>query len=412
MYMRGVFLMLFVIVTATVTGGAVEVSGEITGSYGTAGVTHIFAVEAQQKSSRLDLQWALDIEYSLDQGSTAHSRWELQTSLMRDVQLALIHNRDHYTSSDVFRLINKNNYSPESYFIGVRSSQINLGLLRKVPLKNVDVVDAVFCESVLEVGPLAMRGTQLRFAGLSESGWAGVLQAHVKLGAWEAVTGIGWQTDSKGAESQGRVFGIKGSGPGFRGNLQWQRIDPIFQSPLAKTNTYTPNRQGWQLELTSIFHRLELGLNVRRHSNLDQSREYNQLSWKLNAKDEDISLEWRMQPTPAFILRYIRGDLLLQADFINSSLRLDKKINDVDWSLRLDGVRLIGRLECKLTGKLQWRVIGKYDFLRHRAHHSLLVQHRAKNGNFKLEIGQYDRGNISAGFGNSPSFCISWGWEF
>lgn len=412
MYTRGVFFVVFLFVCATVSAGAVDVKGEISGFLGTDGMVHALRLDLEQKLSWAEFKWGFHSELSSGQELGSFATWQIKIPPKGNMQLILNHNLDHYTSSDLFRLINKNNHEGASYFLGLRTKQLNVGFLRGIPLKSLDVVDAVFCETFLDIGPLSLQGLQIRYAGFKESGTAQVMQALGKGGVWEAALAMGWQSDSAALESKGFVFEVTGKGPVLRSNYVWQKIEPGFLSPLAKTNKYTPNRQGWQLELTSVLKSVELGFNLRRHTNLELTRNYNQLSFKLESKKHNTSVEWRLEPTKALVLKYSKEGTLFQIDFFNNTLRSDWQMGEIDWGLRFDGERLITRLEAKFTWGPKWRVIYKYDFRNKRSHGSLLVRKDDKNTHLQLELGQYDKGNMTSGFNNPLGVRIAWGWKF
>ena len=416
MYMRGVFFALFCLLICSSGTQAVDYAGELTWTVGTREVSSALTLDLEKDLPWCDLTWGFDASIGLSQpirpeGAT---RWALALPLTPQVQVIVNHNQDHFTSADSFRMINKNNYGEESYFASLQTQQLRMGYVRKIPFRNKDVVDALFAESVLEVGSLSLIGMQMRFAGALESGSAGILQAEGSFGSFDVVGARGWQIDSKGEESQGSVFELKQGGSDLSATLVVQKIDPGFLSLLAKTNRYTPNRQGWQLHLSSDHDGFGLGLNVRRHRNLEETRDYNQLSWKFDFKDKCTGVEWRIQPTRAFVISYDQGDTLFQLDPLNSTLRTDFKVQDTALSFRLDAVRSIARLECRFERIFEWRFIVKYDFLLQRSHYSILAQSQSggKGNSFRLEVGQYDRGNMSSGFNNPRSFCISWGWKF
>ena len=413
MYMRGVFFVIFCLVTCAPPVQALKVSRELAGSAGAEGLSSSLRLDLEHLSW-CDLKWGLEAAFSPDQPGQigTRTRWQAQLPLAKHLEFILNHNLDHYTTNEIFRLINKNNFTKESYFAHLKTDQLNLGFLRTVPFKERDKVDAIFMESIFELGPLSLTGLQLRYAGRLESGTAQVLQGSVQLGFLQGLGAMGWQTDSKGDESQGLLWELGAQLPGFTANLAGQKIDPDFLSPLAKTNRYTPDRQGWQIELTALHKDLELSWTMRRHTNSKQSKHYNQLALKLEAQSKNVSLEWRIEPTKAFIIRYALEDTLFQMDAPNSTLRTDFKLGGANFSFRLDAKRGIVRLETKYARIFEWRLIGKYDLWRHRSFHSLLARYSGKSGHIQLEIGEYDRGNMGAGFGNPRSLCISWGWKF
>ncbi len=412
MYMRGVFFALFWVLILSTSVQGVNLNGEFSGKVSTEGVMHAMTLESQKDLARGELELGLDSQWSPGHFLRTHTKWQLKTIVWPLLQFTLSHNVDHYTSSDIFRIINKNNYTEESHFLGLETKQLKLGYLRKVPLRNRDVVDAVFAESVLELGPISLTALGHRFAGTTESGSGQVIQGESRLGSLDAIAAVGWQSNSKGEEHQGLVFELNKNGPGWNGNFVLQRVDPGFLSVLAKTNRYTPNRRGWQLQISVPQSGLDLGFNMRQLTNADRTREYHQLSFELSVKDKNVGLKWRIQPTSAFVIQHTGRDTLFQLDPLNLTLRTDLKLGETSWSFRFDGARLIARLECKFTGSLEWRLIGKHDFLEWRSHYSLLVRGNAKNGHFQIDLGEYDRGNMASSFGKSTSFGISWGWKF
>lgn len=415
MYMRGVFFAVFLALLSCTAGAqAVHIGGELATSLADTGLSVDFAIGLEKNLSWGSFQGGLRSEIRLFPSWQRETSpwWEASFRLLDHAQLVLCINSDHFTSSDIFRLINKNNYTAESGAMLLLTDQLKMGMLRQVPLKSRDVVDSVFAESVFHLGSISLSGLQMRYAGFSESGSAGSVQAAGRFGSTEVTAAKGWQIDGKGEESQGSVLELTSKGSGFTGSLVMQSIDPNFQSLLAKTNRYTPNRQGWQLQLAKELGEVELSFNVRRHTNREGSRDYNQLSWKIEAKDRHTSLEWRIQPTEAFIMRYAPDGSLFQFDPLNGTLRMDWQLGGGQWSLRLDALRWITRLEYKFKGSLEWRIIAKQDFSLHRSHYSVLIRHSGERSHLQLEIGEYDRGNLGSGFNQAPGFCISWGWKF
>jgi len=407
--MRGVFFVLFCLLVAPKVH-AIHYTGELSTKVGTTGTSSSLNLDFGGGKGRYAYQWGLDadLDFLPSLQGRISTRWELALSITDNLKLIGNHNQDHFTSGDIFRLINKNQYIPESYWAGLQSPQLSLGYLRQVPFKSRDVVDALFLESRLDLGHLAVRGLQIRYAGQRESGSAAVLQAEGKLGGFQVEGATAWQVDLAGRESYARVLQIRGSAWGVNGRLCLKRVEPGFLSLLAKTNQFTPNRQGWELELSTELCMTELGVNLRRQTNLEGSREYPKLAWKLGMKEKQTSIEWRVQPTPALVMRYSSGDTLFQLDPLNATFRTDWKMGDAKISLRVDALRQIGRAELRFGEAIRWRLIGKYDFLADRSHYSCLVAYR----NLQLEVGEYDRGNMSSGFNDPFSYCISWVWEF
>ena len=411
MYMRGVFFLILSLIIALPVH-ALSLSGELQGALGTDQVRSSLDLDLRKELDWCQVKWGWHAAFTPSQPLQTQTRWQLDFPLGRHLKLIFRHNLNHSTSQDSFRFINKTNFRPDSYCAHLQTDQLQLGLLRNVHHQESDVVNAAFVQSVLELGPLDLRGLSLHYTGQTRSGNAQVIEGSARFGVFQGLFVLGWQTDFKGEESQARLLEFRCQTPSFSAKASAQAIDPGFLSPLSKTNLFTPNRYGWQAELGAHGHGLEFGLSVRRHSNRDQSKDYNQLALELQAKNKQAALEWRIEPTTALILRYALADILFQLDPFNSTVRSDFQLGKGTISLRLDGQRGILRLQWTLPGRLQWRLIGKYDLWEQRSHCSLLTKYTGENSHIQLEVGQYDRGNMGAGFANPASFCISWGWKF
>jgi hypothetical protein len=416
LYMRGVFFVLFLLLICPSCIQAVHVGGELTATVGTDGAQTLVVLDVSKEFlGSSEVNWGFDLITELPRlgQTTITRRLDAQVSITSGIRLHLNRNQDHVTTWDTFRTISKNNYTEASSFVGLQSEQFRVGYLQKVPLRNRDVVDVIFAESNLDLGAFSLVGMQMRYAGSWESGTSDVLQFEGRLGTLEVLGAKGWQTDFRGEESQALVLELRNQGPRYKGSLLLQRIEPGFLSLLAKTNRYTPDRQGWQLELVAEHELVKITCKAMRQKNLDGTRAYRQLSFKLHTKDKHTSLEWRIEPTPAFLLGYEQGDTRLQLDPFNNTLRADLMIGGLFISGRLDAQRSIARLECRFERVHAWRFIAKRDFLRDLSHHSLLMEHGGSTGpHFQLEIGQYDRGNMSSGFDHPTTVRISWGWKF
>lgn len=412
MYMRGVFCVLFVVLIVDLSASAVAVDWELTGTLEPDGQAHTLSANLVQKISDLDLEFGADLCIHSSSHFKLNTEWELQAPVWSKITLMANHNREHVTSPDRFRLINKNNYSEQTYFFGLETDQLQTGFLRDIPLKNLDLVDALYLASEFDLGLAKLKTLQLKYAGRCESGSAQVLEGEAQFGPWKSGLALGYQLDSAGQGSEGVVLDLKYEKNQHSANFTWQKIESGFLSPLARSNRCTPNRVGWHVQMNVPIQDLDLDFNLRRQTNLEKTREYPQLSFTLDNKSKHTSVKWRLEPTPAFVIRYAREDTLWQVDALNLTLRYDGKFSGASWSIRFHGARSIGRIELRLDYSLKWRLIGKYDFLQQRAHYSCLVRRDWKQGYIQLEIGDYDGGNITSGFNNPFSFCLSWGWKF
>lgn len=410
MYMRGVFFVLFLLlsVSSSVLAGF---SAGLAGSASTEGIHQELELAVEHQHSGLEARGLLTMTQNLE-GVSWNPAWKLQLHSKQSVQLMLGRGMGHHTSSEVFRLLHKDNFTNKTAFLTFHTEQVRLGFLKSVPFKELDFVDAFFVESSLDVGPLTFRGLQLNYAGSRAWGWADVLQAEGRMGAWELVLAGGWQADWINLDRRGLMVRLTKDGPGPHGSFLWQNLPQGFSSPLAKSNRLTPNRVGWQLELGATLKGLELGLALRRQTDEARTRHYRHLRFTLEAMEHQLELEWRLQPTEALILRRTVGDSFWQVDLANLLLRHDRDLGEASYSLRLDGRRRIVRLELQLAGPLDWRIIGKYDFLRNLFHSYLRVRLGKQQRHLQLELGQYDGGSLTAGFHNPARIVFSWRWQF
>lgn len=404
---RGVFLILFLFILTGIVSGA-DLRGEIKGSYGEEVFNHELNVGTIQNWGFLNLEVGLTaslISPSLDLSHTINYRGKIGP-------LTLVRNQDHFTSKDVFRLIQKDNYAVETSSLFYLTDGIQLGLFQKIPLKNLDLVDASYLGSEFKLGTLGIRGTQLKYSGRRESGQTQVLQVENIFPHGRILAGHGWHENSSGQIVQGRIVEVEKSKGLVEGQVSWRWIDPGFVSALAKTNKITPDRQGWQQEVTFNLGKTKLVFNRRKHNNCAKDKEYNQLSFKFMSLDQKHSVLWRIEPTKAFILTAENKQYLAQLDAWNGTLRLDRQGELIFQSFRWDVERKIIRVELQSKIVLDWRTIGKYDFTQSRSYYYLSASKKTKTFDIKVELGVYDRGNLLAGFNQSPSVGITWGWKF
>ncbi|HHW72119.1 MAG TPA: hypothetical protein GX393_02680 [Firmicutes bacterium] len=406
--MRGFFCVLFVLVASSACGAAF--GGEVTGSLGPDGYAQTWYFFLDRQLADADLLLGLQWQQGSEKPLHLTPRWRLETRSEGPFRLRTGQGVDHYSSSDLFRMIGKNQHTPETTFAAVESEQFSLGLLRQVPLRGGDAANAAFSESMLTVGPLALRGLSLHYANPEAVGAARILQASGAFRGWEAAAawGLIWKA---GEVSRGAVLELKRDGEKARASLSWQSIEPGFESLLAKSNRYTPNRVGWELELAAPLGSLEMGLHMRRQVNWERSREYNRLSCTLLAGDS-FRVEWRLEPTQALILRREAKGVLWQIDLLSQVLRFDRDIEEGRLSFRADGQRRIARLELQLDKTVQWRVVVKRDFLRDFTYFYLRARWGRADRHFQLELGEHDGGNLPAGFGQPHQLRLSWTLRF
>lgn len=409
MYMRGVFFVLLCMIVAA-SSCAAEWSAELSGSLGPAGFQQQLYVSFGKQVGAVDLRLGMQGDCAPGQRLQFTPTWRLEVGGLGPLLLRTGGNVDHYTSRELFRLISKNNHLPDTSFLILESEQLALGFFHGIPLRSEERARARFVESSFQLGPLTWRGLQLQYSSFQETGTAAVLQSGMSLGAWEAQTALGWLYGD-GVSFSGRVLELTRTGSRLSGSFTWQRVEPGFVSLLAKSNRVSPNRVGWQLDLAAALGPMEAGLVLRRQTNLEGTRQYNRTAFTVEV-GAGFSLEWRLDPTEALVLRRKTAEGLWQVDMVNQVVRLDRETERGSWSVRADVPRRIGRVEVQLEKAWAWRVVIKYDWLRQLSHCYLRLRWGGTNRYLQLELGQYDGGNLTAAFGRPPQLQLSWHWQF
>ena len=151
----------------------------------------------------------MDCEYAWGQACSL-LRWQVRL-LQSPWSLRAGQNVDHYTSSELFRLINKNHRTVETAFAVLESEQSVLGFLHRVPLDSEDLVDVVFADNRFTLGDMSLRGLQLQFSG-RQSGSAAVVQAEAGMAPLAVAAAAGWMK-VQGVEHRGRVVEVSHESP-------------------------------------------------------------------------------------------------------------------------------------------------------------------------------------------------------
>ena len=153
---------------------------------------------------------------------------------------------------------------------------------------------------------------------------------------------------------------------------------------------------------------VSLEFQGRAHWNVEGSRTYPRLGLKGDFKRLGLTADLRVLPTAALIFTGKEGAATWQVDPLRQWLR-------VDWAGEYAGTRLnfdlpggIVRLQAAFTFGSDWRLVWKRDFLRNLSHFSARARVPLKRGAVQLEWGEYDRGNLRAGFGQKATWRISW----
>lgn len=404
MHIRGVFLFLIFLLFHPMQVLQAQISGAVGGFVSREQITKELRLELDQRigSSEVCIGW----EGLVGTDHTGHETdWHLSVP-MQGLKIGLSKNRPHITSQDAFRLVHENNYGQETITAVADYNNIRLGLFRNIPCQNEGTVDAQLLQGRVDHGSVSFVGTLLTcgsriFVGQGEYNhkpWKG-------SAAW----GIRYTPTEI---SNAFVMNAQYTGERIQIDFTAQHIEPNFTSLLAKTNKYTPDRKGVQWKVHVPLNEIDMTLNGRVHERISRTREYNQFSVELQSPSKYTSLLWRLVPTQAFVLRFQRDDTNVQCDVLNQTVRLDWVYAGLENRLSCDVSKRLARLEMKFSRCLDWRLIMKRDFIKDRNYFSLLVRREAAGSYVQLEWGEYDRGNIHAGFDTQPQLGISWGYTF
>ncbi len=319
-------------------------------------------------------------------------------------QLAFSRNQPHFTSPDFFRLVHKNHFKAKTTVFWADTPNISAAWFGSIPFKNEDLVNGLYLQGFLKLRQLGLGAAFLQ-AG---AGNFTVLEARLAEGPFKISAAAGLREKSPAA-----VLELAYQKGKYEANLAWQHVAADFVSPFAQTNKYTPNRRGWHLKSSFPLGDVLVSLNRRRQGNLAQTTQYNQYSWKFAAAGYNTEVEWRLEPTKAFLIRYKGKGAQLEIDPLRQSGRFDSTLfARLNYRISFDAPRRIGRLELRFNLGLKWRLIAKRDFLKNRLNYSALAEFENKNFRFSLAVGVYDRGNIHAGFDAPRQASISWEWDF
>lgn len=141
LYMRGAFFVLFCL-AATAAASAAGLGGEVSGFLSPDGFAQSFYLSFDHQLDSTDLRLGVVGEYGSEGAFQLSPRWQLELGDLGPFLLRAGRDVDHYTSSDLFRLISKNNRSPASSFLTLESPQASFGFLQAVPLRSGDPVSA------------------------------------------------------------------------------------------------------------------------------------------------------------------------------------------------------------------------------------------------------------------------------
>lgn len=411
MYRRGVLLFLILLVTFVPAVSAGKVKGTLAGFVDAKGIRQELALQFLLKRSAFDLELGWDVSlgaYPLV--LKQEPMWQIGYNSWPGLEMSFVRNQPHFTSADIFRLIHRNNYSPKTTVYWVDTAWLSGAWLWGIPFKKEELVTGPYVRGIFDLGALELGAAFLRTEGSAKDTFT-VFDGRWVQEPWQALIGIGFREKSKNVFPAAVLELDYAQGP-WRSNLAWQNLSQNFISPLASVNKYTPGRRGWHWKSSFSLGDVVISLNRREHSNLAGDRDYNQYSWKLSAKNYKTELEWRIQPTQAFLICYKGKKSKMQVDFVRQTLRFESLYAQTDYRFSFDAPRRIARLELRFDLGFQWRLIGKKDFLQERTNYSVLGAFENKNFRFAIELGTYDRGNIHAGFDAPAKASISWEWDF
>lgn len=404
---RGVFLILIFLLSSVEVLQA-QVSGTVDG---------FLSREEFRQEWRLDLDQSLGpIQFNMGWegviGTEEHSHaphWRLFVPI-DGWELDFSKNQPHFTSPDAFRLVHKNNFSQETFTATAVYGNMRMGLFQKIPSGNKGTVDAQLIQGRSNLGTVDLLGTVLTYGTVDRS-FVQVWQGEYDHKPWKGLAVWGVHSTS-GEQSYAFLTDTSFANQFVDISASMQYIEPGFTSLFAKTNKYASDRKGVHWKVNVPFKGMGLAVNRRVHSNISGTRNYNQFSVEIQSPTETSSVHWRLEPTQAFIVHFQEEHTHVQIDVVNQTIRLDWGTGELNYRLSSDISKALVRLETKFSLWADWRLIVKRDFINNRNYFSALVRKSTQSGYLQLEWGQYDRGNIYAGFDTLPQLGISWGYKF
>ena len=322
----------------------------------------------------------------------------------------------HVTDPSVFRLINKNNTAPETEMFVARLGGGTVGVFSRLPLQD-RLAGAVFGLLEQSLGGFNVLGLHINYdTGFlnhqRRAGRVAVLQGSRAAEYYTSTFAAGWhwQEGDQLARAWYYAADCRGSATAFQ--LEALRVDPGFESLFASTNRLTPNRQGWTAALTRQLGPVTLELRGRALWNVEGGRTYPRLEALADFHRLGISTELRLLPTKALIFSWKNENSTWQFDPLRHWLRVDWELGRTTNRFNLDLQGGIARFQTAFTLGSEWRIVYKRDYDRSLTHFSALARLKRKRGFLQLEWGEYDRGNLRAGFDQVPTWRISWECKF
>lgn len=414
MFLREVFFALCLLCAATLqawAGGEVQVSGSV-------------SPQLSSETWQLSFRHAVGNWSFFSQAAALRENTRIYEPFLTGeiswkhphAALQLLKGRPHITDPSVFRIVNKNHVADDSLVLLVRLKSAALGMFSRLPLKDRLAGGTVF---LVEhgAGPLEFVGMHLNY----DTGYGPELQRRAgriaigqidgRIHSLTATAAAGWHW-SCGDLSKGFYGSAAHEQAGFSLGVEVLRIEPGFESLFASTNRLTPNRQGFAAFLAHERDGVRFEVNGRVHRNVAGSRSYPRVTVKTALQQVNLTAELRLLPTEAFVVSWKGKSAQWQVDVVRQWLRIDWQAKGLDNRFSVDYPGRIVRWQSTFDLGCEWRIVSKRDFARNLNHFSARVRLQRKGGFLQLEWGEYDRGNLRAGFSQVPTWRISWEWKF
>ena len=146
------------------------------------------------------------------------------------------------------------------------------------------------------------------------------------------------------------------------------------------------------------FSGVTVGLMRCLLENTAETRMYPRFVLDAHSEKLDCSVELRLQPTRALILKWNGPHSSWQADPIRQTLRVDWVQNKAANRITIDYPYGLVRVQTKFELFGDWLVVYKRDFRRDRVNFFARTRLETGRGFIQLDWGTYDRGNIRAAF--------------
>lgn len=416
MILRGVFFVFSLSIVLMGSSAVHAFTATTVGEIASGEFKNSWVLEELYGGQKWSFEGTLTLEHSLNRLDRLSPAWHVSYGGDSSV-IGFWRGMPHLTEPSVFRILNKNQFRDETTVYAGRFSGLTCGGFSKMPLEE-QTVQGRFAFLEKDLGPLRLLAMNLTYDTGSDwdlvdsCGRFTILQGGAAGRVYETELAMGWQ--EQGTQSLSRALVWKNDLYWPKGSIEAQYIviEPGFKSLFASTNRFTPDRKGWEVRLKHEFSGVTVGLMRRLLENTAETRMYPRFVLDAHSEKLDCSVELRLQPTRALILKWNGPHSSWQADPIRQTLRVDWVQNKAANRITIDYPYGLVRVQTKLELFGDWLVVYKRDFRRDRVNFFARTRLETGRGFIQLDWGTYDRGNIRAAFDRDPAWRISWEYRF